>query len=304
MNRARRESLNCLNADKEQLEHFARQEQSRPSPELSSIEHLPGSGGVFGRNRSKSLAYGLTWAQAMNGRAVNPTDMFGILNADESSWQGPWVGPGSSIQRQQSQVSDEEVQDDYLVNNRLPGNYGGGGGSNLNGPTMVMMPTMFPPPIGIAPDVGTPKLGAQTWEATLERSIRSIVSITANHVRSFDTETSGKQTTQRHTLSIRKTKFAFSCMMGPTSMFFLLSCAHDPTPPHTSNTATNTKTIDKKKSKIVACDCLISFLWRNDTNQSTLSCRSSSLPLFDKARTRLRVSWSMPSVGSSCQTDT
>ncbi|KAI8354712.1 trypsin-like cysteine/serine peptidase domain-containing protein [Mortierella sp. GBAus27b] len=32
---------------------------------------------------------------------------------------------------------------------------------------------------------------AQTWEATLERSIRSIVSITANHVRSFDTETSG-----------------------------------------------------------------------------------------------------------------
>ncbi|KAK3805581.1 MAG: trypsin-like cysteine/serine peptidase domain-containing protein [Benniella sp.] len=37
----------------------------------------------------------------------------------------------------------------------------------------------------------TPKLTAQTWEATLERSIRSIVSITANHVRSFDTETSG-----------------------------------------------------------------------------------------------------------------
>jgi hypothetical protein len=47
-----------------------------------------------------------------------------------------------------------------------------------------------PPVVGIMPD--TPKLMAQTWEATLERSIRSIVSITANHVRSFDTETSGK----------------------------------------------------------------------------------------------------------------
>ncbi|KAI7823553.1 trypsin-like cysteine/serine peptidase domain-containing protein [Gamsiella multidivaricata] len=47
----------------------------------------------------------------------------------------------------------------------------------------------IPQPLGVASD--TPKLTTQTWESTLERSIRSIVSITANHVRSFDTETSG-----------------------------------------------------------------------------------------------------------------
>ncbi|KAF9138700.1 hypothetical protein BGX30_008882, partial [Mortierella sp. GBA39] len=87
MNRARRESLNCLNADKETLEFFAAQEQSRPSPVIAHQETFPGSGGPSGRNRSKSLAYGLTWAQAMNGRAVTPADLFGIDNADESSWQ-------------------------------------------------------------------------------------------------------------------------------------------------------------------------------------------------------------------------
>ncbi|KAG0374283.1 hypothetical protein BGX24_010586, partial [Mortierella sp. AD032] len=91
MNRARRESLNCLNADKETLEFFAAQEQTRPSPDLANQEKFSGSGGPSSRNRSKSLAYGLTWAQAMNGRAVTPADMFGINNADESSWQGPWV---------------------------------------------------------------------------------------------------------------------------------------------------------------------------------------------------------------------
>src|SRR5690554_4622716 len=95
MNRARRESLNCLNADKETLEYFACQEQTRPSPENQQPERLP-SGGPTGRNRSKSLVFGLTWAQAMNGRAVNPSDMFDVHNADDSIWRGPWVGQGSS----------------------------------------------------------------------------------------------------------------------------------------------------------------------------------------------------------------
>ncbi|KAG0048884.1 serine protease [Gryganskiella cystojenkinii] len=188
MNRARRESLNCLNADKEALTSYARQEQSQPSPILHSAEQFPLPSN---RNRSKSLAYGLTWAQAMNGRAVNPTDMFGILNNDESSWQGPWVAPGSSISTRQT--TSPEGQEENLLNNRLPGaNFSGGGGSS--GPTMVLASgvanAMIPQAIGIVPD-DTPKLGAQTWETTLERSIRSIVSITANHVRSFDTETSG-----------------------------------------------------------------------------------------------------------------
>jgi hypothetical protein len=31
----------------------------------------------------------------------------------------------------------------------------------------------------------------QSWEPTLEKAIKAIVSIKANHVRSFDTETSG-----------------------------------------------------------------------------------------------------------------
>jgi hypothetical protein len=33
---------------------------------------------------------------------------------------------------------------------------------------------------------------ARSWEPTLEKAIRAIVSIKASHVRSFDTETSGK----------------------------------------------------------------------------------------------------------------
>ncbi|GJJ76780.1 pro-apoptotic serine protease NMA111 [Entomortierella parvispora] len=193
MNRARRESLNCLNADKEALEHFAQQEQSRPSPELRNVERMAGSG-ASNRNRSKSLAYGLTWAQAMNGRAVNPTDMFGILNADESSsWQGAWVGPGSTTQRKTD--SDQEDEELNLLNNRLPGTSSNGGGGNvLGGPTLIMPSNNLPQALGVM-DAGavafSPKLSAQTWEQTLERSIRSIVSITANHVRSFDTETSG-----------------------------------------------------------------------------------------------------------------
>jgi hypothetical protein len=36
-----------------------------------------------------------------------------------------------------------------------------------------------------------PVLDSQSWERTLERSIKSIVSIKASHVRSFDTETAG-----------------------------------------------------------------------------------------------------------------
>lgn len=34
---------------------------------------------------------------------------------------------------------------------------------------------------------------ARSWEPTLEKAIRAIVSIKASHVRSFDTETSGKK---------------------------------------------------------------------------------------------------------------
>lgn len=33
---------------------------------------------------------------------------------------------------------------------------------------------------------------ARSWEPTLEKAIKAIISIKANHVRSFDTETSGK----------------------------------------------------------------------------------------------------------------
>jgi hypothetical protein len=33
---------------------------------------------------------------------------------------------------------------------------------------------------------------APSWEATLEKAIKAIVSIKANHVRTFDTEPSGK----------------------------------------------------------------------------------------------------------------
>jgi hypothetical protein len=36
-----------------------------------------------------------------------------------------------------------------------------------------------------------PILDTQSWERTLEKSIQSIVSIKASHVRSFDTETAG-----------------------------------------------------------------------------------------------------------------
>ncbi|KAG2171435.1 hypothetical protein INT43_009096 [Umbelopsis isabellina] len=39
-----------------------------------------------------------------------------------------------------------------------------------------------------------PVLDTQSWERTLERSIKSIVSIKASHVRSFDTETAGSYT--------------------------------------------------------------------------------------------------------------
>lgn len=34
---------------------------------------------------------------------------------------------------------------------------------------------------------------AKTWEPTLEKAIKAIISIKASHVRSFDTETSGNE---------------------------------------------------------------------------------------------------------------
>ncbi|KAF9934424.1 serine protease [Modicella reniformis] len=220
MNRARRESLNCLNADKETLEFFACQEQTPPSPELSSPEKLVGSGGGSGtgtgdrRSRSKSLVFGLTWAQAMNGRVVKPSEMFGILNEDEAHWQGPWVSPGpssagmtggsgssntnknnnnnSSNDLDGDRVGDEDNsnEEEHKLHNQSGKNKCDHDHHDNNCYYYRASVMGGPPPVvGIIPD--TPKLTAQTWEVTLERSIRSIVSITANHVRSFDTETSG-----------------------------------------------------------------------------------------------------------------
>ncbi|KAF9930264.1 hypothetical protein FBU30_000684 [Linnemannia zychae] len=209
MNRARRESLNCLNADKETLEYFAAQEQTRPSPEPVNPER---GTGPTGRNRSKSLAYGLTWAQAMNGRALTPAEIFGITNADEAGWQGPWVNVNniSNISANNAgaggETGDKGAGDINSVGGQfrlhhhqgslLDNGLGGGGGSigapvgyNNKAVAAISNPVGIPPPIGISSD--TPKLATVTWETTLERSIRSIVSITANHVRSFDTETSG-----------------------------------------------------------------------------------------------------------------
>ncbi|KAG0291459.1 serine protease [Linnemannia gamsii] len=207
MNRARRESLNCLNADKETLEFFAAQEQTRPSPDESQQEKFPGSGGPSRRNRSRSLAYGLTWAQAMNGRAVTPGDMYGINNADDSSWQGPWVnnnaqaGGASANGSGAAGVAGEEVDPHRLHHHQgtlLDSGLGGGGGSvgapvvGNNAKSIVTVnaaTSTVPTTMEVAP--GTSRQATMTWESTLERSIRSIVSITANHVRSFDTETSG-----------------------------------------------------------------------------------------------------------------
>ncbi|KAG0322816.1 hypothetical protein BG000_002785 [Podila horticola] len=163
MNRARRESLNCLNADKETLEFFAAQEQLQPSPERYT-ETMP-SGKGSNRNRSKSLAYGLTWAQAMHGHPVDPNNAFGILNIDDDD--------------------DLREEEHHKLQNRSTFTESGFGGG---GPVLATrMSTVID---NEAECIGTPKLG-QTWEVTLERSIRAIVSITANHVRSFDTETSG-----------------------------------------------------------------------------------------------------------------
>ncbi|KAF9353744.1 serine protease [Mortierella sp. AD094] len=201
MNRARRESLNCLKADKETLEFFARLEQTRPSPEPDNIEKMEGNQRSLVRGRSKSLAYGLTWAQAMNGRAVNPSDIMfgiGILNADESSsWAGLGGGGSSasgSRQHQKQSDDDDSNDEDHKLHNRgtlLEDSMSGGGGPSfiLGHSDAKAASVEVPPSFGVIPD--TPKLAVQTWETTLERSIRSIVSITANHVRSFDTETSG-----------------------------------------------------------------------------------------------------------------
>ncbi|KAG0326037.1 serine protease [Dissophora globulifera] len=216
MNRARRESLNCLNADKETLEFFAHQEQTRPSPDPSQPEIFPGignssgsggsnnnnnsRGGLF-RNRSKSLVYGMTWAQAMNGRAVKPSDIVGVVNADDASWQGFWSNEGGGSSpgiASGSGALDEPILEEHRLHNRgaldsglgVVGGGGGGGGVSVGDPGLIKAATMMQlPAVQIMPD--TPRMTPQTWEDTLERSIRSIVSITANHVRSFDTETSG-----------------------------------------------------------------------------------------------------------------
>jgi hypothetical protein len=42
------------------------------------------------------------------------------------------------------------------------------------------------------PSTGIP-YKAKTWEPTLEKAIKAIISIKASHVRSFDTETSGNE---------------------------------------------------------------------------------------------------------------
>ncbi|KAF9090199.1 hypothetical protein BGX27_002319 [Mortierella sp. AM989] len=210
MNRARRESLNCLKADKEALEFFARLEQTRPSPDPGHVEKMEDNNRSHVRGRSKSLAYGLTWAQAMNGRAVDPSEMFGIgiLNPEESGWQGHGLpgsgasnssggggGGASNSHQQQQRDSDNEYNDEeHRLHNRgtlLENISGGGGGAPLflNNCETKVVDVGIPPPVEVI--TIPPKQATQTWEATLERSIRSIVSITANHVRSFDTETSG-----------------------------------------------------------------------------------------------------------------
>lgn len=52
----------------------------------------------------------------------------------------------------------------------------------------------FRPPVDYIAPVTTSGVPykARSWEPTLEKAIRAIVSIKASHVRSFDTETSGK----------------------------------------------------------------------------------------------------------------
>ncbi|KAF9201002.1 serine protease [Haplosporangium sp. Z 27] len=206
MNRARRESLNCLKADKETLEFFARLEQTRPSPDPDNIENMEGNYRTLPRGRSKSLAHGLTWAQAMNGRAVNPSEMFGIgiLNSDGSSWQGSpgsalntasEDGGGTSGSHQYRHIDDDDPNDqEHRLHNRgtlLDVDLSGGGGPSfvIDNKDIKAVGEATPQLIGVAPD--TPRMTTRTWETTLEKSIRSIVSITANHVRSFDTETSG-----------------------------------------------------------------------------------------------------------------
>lgn len=56
--------------------------------------------------------------------------------------------------------------------------------------------TLNPPRLPIdytaAPQTSVP-FKARSWEPTLETAIKAIVSIKASHVRSFDTETSGKK---------------------------------------------------------------------------------------------------------------
>lgn len=56
--------------------------------------------------------------------------------------------------------------------------------------------TLNPPRLPIdyitAPATSSVPYKARSWEPTLETAIKAIVSIKASHVRSFDTETSGK----------------------------------------------------------------------------------------------------------------
>ncbi|KAG0239678.1 serine protease [Actinomortierella wolfii] len=201
MNRSRRESLNCLNAAKADLDLYAAHEQRQvdpattshnapttTSPDSSTMQlHRPGSQ----RSRSKSLAYGLTWAQAMGSGPIDPRQVFSIANTDEI-WSGPWTAPAAPetppVDKRKT-VEEDIIEFEPQLNNRGSlvgsglGSPGGGGGAGA-------APSLTMPPVLGAVEV-MKKSTVQSWEHTLERSIRAIVSITANHVRSFDTETSG-----------------------------------------------------------------------------------------------------------------
>ena len=62
------------------------------------------------------------------------------------------------------------------------------------------------PPIDFAVSSGSSvPYKARSWEPTLEKAIRAIVSIKASHVRSFDTETSG----EKGILNLKEMKIAY-----------------------------------------------------------------------------------------------
>ncbi|KAF9168067.1 serine protease [Actinomortierella ambigua] len=202
MNRSRRESLNCLNAAKADLDLYAAREQRQVDPRTtshttndSSTMQLNQPGNT--RTRSKSLAFGLTWAQAMGSGPIDPRQIFSIANTDES-WTGPWTTSPDPTNQHQHQhqpaekmrLGDEDVEVEPHLNNRGSTLVGSGFGSPGGGGGAGAAPSLkIPPVLGEVQSQTSTKV--QSWEQTLERSIRAIISITANHVRSFDTETSG-----------------------------------------------------------------------------------------------------------------